>query len=57
MKVSDAILDAHLAEDPDAKVACEAATKSNRIILLGELTSRAKVDYDKVVRDVVKRVG
>ena len=57
LKVSDAILDAHLAEDPDAKVACEAATKSNRIILLGEITSRAKVDYDKVVRDVVKRVG
>jgi len=56
-QVSDAILDTHLAEDPDAKVACEAATKSNRIILLGEITSRAKVDYDKVVRDVVKRVG
>ncbi|XP_043243664.1 S-adenosylmethionine synthase-like isoform X2 [Amphibalanus amphitrite] len=56
-QVSDAILDAHLREDPDAKVACETATKTGMILVLGEITSRATIDYQQVVRDTIKGIG
>ena len=56
-QVSDAVLDAHLAQDPDAKIACECATKTGMIMLLGEVSSTAKVDYQKVVRDTIKEIG
>lgn len=42
-QVSDAILDACLAEDPDSKVACETATKTNMVMVFGEITTKAKV--------------
>lgn len=56
-QVSDAILDACLAEDPASKVACETAAKTGMIMVFGEITTKAKLDFQKVVRDTIKRIG
>merc|ERR1712072_1141222 len=56
-QVSDAVLDTCLAEDPKSKVACESATKDNMVAVMGEITTRSKIDYDKVVRGVIKKIG
>jgi len=56
-QVSDAVLDACLAADPKSKVACETATKDNMVMVAGEITTQAKLDYEKVIRGVVAGIG
>lgn len=56
-QVSDAILDACLAVDPLSKVACETASKTGMIMVFGEITTRAVLDYQKVIRDTIKHIG
>ncbi|KAK7744914.1 methionine adenosyltransferase sam2 [Cytospora paraplurivora] len=56
-QVSDAILDACLAEDPLSKVACETATKTGMIMVFGEITTKTPIDYQKVVRNAIKDIG
>lgn len=55
--VSDAILDAILAQDPNGRVACETTCITNRLMVMGEITTTAKVDIEKIARDVVCEIG
>src|SRR3954447_16632873 len=55
--ISDAVLDACLAVDPKSRVACETYAKSNIVIVGGEITTRAKLDYVQIVRDAVREIG
>ena len=56
-KVSDAILDAILATDPAARVACETFATTDLVNIMGEITTCATVDYEKIVRDTVRAIG
>ena len=56
-QVSDAVLDACLAEDPRSRVACESATKTGFVMLLGEITTQAALNYDQIARDAIKEIG
>ncbi|MBT3286848.1 MAG: methionine adenosyltransferase [Victivallales bacterium] len=56
-QVSDAILDACLAQDPDSRVACETLTTTDLIVLSGEITTRAKVNWEEVARAAVAKIG
>ncbi|RAL63822.1 hypothetical protein DID88_003465 [Monilinia fructigena] len=56
-QVSDAILDACLTVDPLSKVACETATKTGMIMVFGEITTKARLDYQKVIREAIKDIG
>ena len=56
-QISDAVLDACIAQDPRSRVACETATKTGYVMLLGEITTGADINYDKLARDVVTGIG
>ncbi|KAI9674697.1 MAG: methionine adenosyltransferase sam2 [Caeruleum heppii] len=56
-QVSDAVLDACLAEDPLSKVACETATKTGMIMVFGEITTKARLDYQKIIRGAIEEIG
>ena len=56
-QVSDAILDACLKVDPFSRVACETAAKTGMIMVLGEITTKAVLDYQKIIRDTIKQIG
>ncbi len=56
-RISDSVLDAHLAEDPRARVACETLVKTGLVVVAGEITSRARVDYHALVREAVCDIG
>ncbi len=55
--IADSILDAHLEQDPASRVACEVLVKEDRVVLAGEITSDADVDFDALVRRVVAEIG
>lgn len=55
--ISDAILDACLKEDPMSRVACETATCTGFVLITGEITTTARVDYVKIARDTIKEIG
>ena len=56
-QISDAILDALLAQDPMSRVACETATTTGMVLVMGEITTKAYVDIQKIVRDTVREIG
>jgi len=56
-QISDAVLDACLAQDPHSRVACEVATKTGYVMLLGEITTQAQVNYDQLARKVITEIG
>ena len=55
--ISDSILDACLEQDPGSRVACETLVKSNCVTIAGEITTAAKFDYEKIVREAIREIG
>jgi len=57
-QISDAVLDAFLAEDPNARVACETAVTTGMVLVMGEISTKANyVDISKIVREKVREIG
>ena len=55
--ISDSILDACLAQDPASRVACETLVKDSHVVLAGEITTKAVIDYEKIVREAIAEIG
>jgi S-adenosylmethionine synthetase len=55
--IADSILDAHLAKDPKSRVACEVLVKSGDVVLAGEITSAATVDFEAIARQAIREIG
>src|SRR3990172_2225097 len=56
-QISDAILDALLEKDPDSRVACESLAKTGMVVVAGEITRGARINYAEIVRNTVRRIG
>ena len=56
-QISDAVLDALLAQDPMSRVACETAVTTGLVLVMGEVTTQGYVDIQKIVRDTIKEIG
>src|SRR5436190_17826052 len=56
-QISDAILDGFLAADPDSRVACEALIKTGLVVIAGEITSRGRVEFGEVAKEVIRDIG
>jgi len=56
-QISDAVLDAALAEDPTSRVACETLITTGLVVMAGEITTKAHVDYSKVARETIRNIG
>ncbi len=56
-QISDAVVDACLTQDPNSRVACETAAKTGFVMLLGEVTTKAVINYDELAREVIKDIG
>ena len=56
-QISDSILDAMLAQDPDSRVACETMVSTEMAVIAGEITSKANVNIEEIVRNVMREVG
>ena len=56
-QISDAILDALLEQDPMSRVACETCTTTGIVMVMGEISTKAYVDIQKIVRDTVREIG
>src|SRR5881409_3792041 len=55
--ISDAVLDACLAQDPKSRVACETYAKANLVVVGGEITSKAKLDFTAIAREAIREIG
>ena len=55
--ISDAILDALMEQDPMSRVACETAITTDYVLIMGEITTKAKVDYEKIARETIREIG
>ncbi|KAG6975722.1 hypothetical protein JG688_00002084 [Phytophthora aleatoria] len=56
-QISDAVLDACVSEDPNSRVACETCAKTGMVMIFGEISTKAIVNYEKVIRDTIKEIG
>ena len=55
--ISDAVLDALMAQDPMSRVACETAITTDYVMIMGEITTKADIDYEKIARETIREIG
>ena len=55
--ISDSVLEACLAQDPNSRVACETLVKSNQVVLAGEISTKARLNYEDIVRQAIREIG